>query len=80
MHTSKHPKGVCMRCGFKFDLHRLTKEWTGLRVCKDCRDPRPPETVPIHLGPEGLPKPNASPEPEPVFITPGVNDITEDDL
>ncbi len=62
------PWGSCMRCGFKRRLPELVKEWTGLRVCRDdCRDPKPVEMRPPSARPEGLPLPNASPEPEPVY-------------
>ena len=34
---------ICDRCGFKFKNNELMLEWTGLRVCKDCWDPYPPQ-------------------------------------
>jgi hypothetical protein len=71
---SMNPKGACMRCGFKFDLHKLSKEWTGLRVCSDCWDKKPEAIHPPSPLPEGLVKPNASPEPADTFITPGPPD------
>lgn len=75
------PKGACMRCGFKYRLQDLRKEWTGERVCEDCWDRRPEDLRPIPLNkPEGRPKPNASPDPAPIFIVPGVNDIKPEDL
>ena len=61
------PYGVCQRCGFKLRLTKLRKEWTGLRVCGSCLDPKPVETRAPDVKPEGLPWRNASPEPEPVF-------------
>ena len=62
------PWGICMRCGFKRRLNHLKKEWTGNRVCYDtCFDARPADTRPPKYGPEGLPRPDASPEPEPIF-------------
>lgn len=80
MTFGRGPKGVCMRCGFEYRLSRLRKEWTNFRVCPDCWDPKPEDLRPLHVGPEGLPRPNASPEPPPVFVTPGVDDPTEIDL
>jgi hypothetical protein len=56
-----------MRCGFKYHLNELSKEYTGLRVCKPCRDPKPAELKPPKYKPEGLPRPDASPDVEPVF-------------
>jgi hypothetical protein len=61
------PWGECMRCGFKYRLTALCKEWTGLRVCKGCFDPKPPELKPPSYKPEGLPRPDASPQTEPIF-------------
>jgi hypothetical protein len=58
---------ICDRCGFKHRHSALRKEWTGLLVCKPCWDPRPPDTKPPKLKPEGLPVRDARPEPTPVF-------------
>jgi len=79
---SPYPKGECQRCGFKRNLRDLTKEWTGLRVCRSgCRDPKPEDTKPLRpLRGEGLPRRDAAPETAPVFITPGLNDVTPEDL
>lgn len=68
----RSPWGECQRCGFKFRLTQLRKEWTGFRVCKgtgtnDCWDQKPKELKPPKIKPEGLPKPNASPATEPVY-------------
>ncbi len=69
---SDQPWGECSRCGFKRRLGKLTTEWTGLRVCRDtCRDPRPAETRPITIKPEGVIVPGASPETAPIFRAPG---------
>jgi hypothetical protein len=61
----------CPRCGFAVRVAALRKEWTGLRVCKPCWDPRPPETRPPKVKPEGLPVPGASPETTPIFRAEG---------
>lgn len=62
------PWGECQRCGFKRRVSSLVKEWDGLRVCRDtCRDPKPAETRPPKVKPEGLPVHNASPETTPIF-------------
>lgn len=75
------PYGVCMRCGFKRRVNRLRKEFTGLRVCTECWDARPPDTRPPRVTPEGLPVPNASPEPAIVERDPPVTgQPDEDDL
>jgi hypothetical protein len=61
------PYGECQRCGFKCRLNELRTEWTGLKVCAPCRDPRPSEHRPPSVSAEGVPLPNASPATEPVF-------------
>ncbi len=47
-------------------------------VCKPCLDPRPADTRPPRIKPEGLPVKDARPEPPEVFRTPGV--LGDDDL
>lgn len=75
---STGPWAICDRCSFKVKLRKMKTEWTGLRVCGPCWDPRPAETRPLHLRPEGLQLPNARPEPEPIFREPG--ELGGDDL
>ena len=64
---AKAPYAECMRCGDKCRIPELRKEWTGLKVCGPCWDPKPPELKPPRYGPEGLPLPGASPQTEPIF-------------
>ncbi len=72
-----NPYGQCPRCGFVIRLSEARMEWTGARVCEDCWDPRPEDTYPSHVGPEGLPRPDAMPElPE----VDQVGEVTADDL
>jgi hypothetical protein len=59
-----NPYGQCVRCGLVGGLSTdFTKgiEWTGAKVCNDCHDPRPADTYPPHIGPEGMPRPDAQP-------------------
>lgn len=65
------PWAECPRCGFKVRVSELRKEWSGLRVCKPCHDPRPADTRAPKAKPEGLPVPGASPETEPVYRAEG---------
>jgi hypothetical protein len=74
----KSPWGICPRCGFKVRLSALRREWTGLRVCGKCHDPRPPDTKPPKVGPEGVPVKGASPEPPIIYREEG--DMGGDDL
>lgn len=55
--------GICQRCGWQYHLSELRKEWTNLRVCPSCHDPRPAYLSPPRVKPEGVPLPNAAPEP-----------------
>lgn len=66
--------GTCQSCGFKYRLNELRLRWDGVRVCPEDWDERPPQLTPPNLYPEGLPRPDASPEPPDVFVgtvTPG---------
>lgn len=56
--------GYCERCNWRCEADDLRKEWTNLRVCPDCFDPRPPNLSPPNVRPEGVPLPNAAPEPD----------------
>ena len=64
-------KGECQRCGFVYKLSALRREWTGLKVCNKCWDPRPAETRPPRVKPEGVAVPGAVPETIPIFRAPG---------
>jgi len=57
------PWGICDRCGFKYRLNKLRKEWTGLLVCPADWDPKPADMRPPPVKPEGLPVRDARPEP-----------------
>lgn len=72
------PYGICQRCGWKYKLSQLRKEWTNLRVCKPCFDPRPAQLTPPNVGAEGVIVPNAAPEPTDIFLTD--NQVTPDSL
>ena len=67
--------GQCQRCAFKYRLNALKLEWSGLRVCNDCWDPRPEQLSPPNTYPEGLPRADAAPEmPDTLIddpVTPG---------
>lgn len=71
-------KGICQRCGFvRRVTTQLSREWTGLIVCRECFDPRPPELVAPVIFAEGLPVPNPSPEPPDAFVNDG-HELRED--
>ena len=71
------PWGCCQRCGFKVRLSTIRKEWTGLRVCPKCWDPRHPQ-LDVQAAEERIARIDALPEPPDVFISPG--DHSPDDL
>lgn len=77
MNTSETP-GICDRCGFRFPLRTLRKEWSGLMVCPDDWDPKPRTLNPPRIYPEGMPIANSRAEPEPIIL--GDNDVQPEDL
>ncbi len=64
--------GACQRCGFKFRMRDLKREWSGLLVCDEDWDPLPDTFTPPVVYPEGLPLPDTSPEPPNEFIAANV--------
>lgn len=60
------PWGICDRCGFKYRLDELVKEWTGFRVCSKCLDPKHPQ-LDIQGKPEKIVVEDARPEPDDNF-------------
>ena len=69
--------GICDRCGFEHPLDQLRREWTGLRVCNDCWEPRHPQEF-VRGVPDRQAVPNPRPDPPPVYIDP--NDVVFDDI
>jgi len=55
----KYAKAICDRCGDKYDLKNLKKEWTGLKVCNTCWDPKTKQEFPTRtpVDPEALSDP-----------------------
>lgn len=72
-----HVNGICDRCGFKRKLSTLRKEWTGLRVCSECWEPRHPQDF-VRGVPDNQSVPDPRPEPTDIFI--GTNDVQPEDL
>lgn len=44
--SGKFSSAVCDRCGFPVPYNSIKAEWTGLRVCEDCFDPKHPQLEP----------------------------------
>jgi hypothetical protein len=57
--SGKFAKGICDRCGQRYYLNALKLEWTGLKVCKTCLDPKDPLEFPTNfpIDPEALENP-----------------------
>lgn len=70
--------GACQRCGWIYPLAKLRKEWSSLKVCPPCFDPKPADLSPPNIKPEGVPLPGAAPEPADHFLSD--NEVTEGDL
>lgn len=65
---ARDANAICDRCGFQRKLSALRKEWNGLMTCAECWDPAPRTLSDPHIYPEGLPLPNARPEPTAVVL------------
>lgn len=71
------PHRICDRCGFQRRVSTTSKEWTGLIVCRECRDPRPPQLDAPKVSPEGLPITDPR-NPADTFLS--VNEVQPEDL
>jgi hypothetical protein len=58
---------LCDRCGFKFKSRNLKDTWDGLKVCKECWEPRQPQDF-VHGVLDSQAVPWTRPEPTDVFI------------
>ena len=73
---------ICDRCGFKYKLSQLKREWNGLRVCSgpgtnECWEPRHPQDFVRGVADDQT---VTAPRPEPAddFLT--TNEVTRDSL
>ena len=41
--SEKNAYGICDRCGFRYGLRELRKEWNGYRTCPECYEPKHPQ-------------------------------------
>ena len=70
----------CDRCGFTFKARQLRKEWNGLRVCRECWEPRHPQDS-LRGKPDRQSTEWARPRSEGLDVSIGSgNEVTEDDL
>lgn len=74
-------KALCDRCKFSVKHDACRVEWTGLFVCRDCFDPRPPfldpPRVSVH---EGAPVKNARLDETNYTFADDEDPVTADDL
>ena len=68
---------ICMRCGVVYPETKLKKEWTGLKVCRDCYDPRHPQDF-VRGVYDRQSVHDPRPDPTPVYLT--TNQVTPDSL
>lgn len=76
---SPGPNAICDASGFKVKLNALVKQWDGAMVDSRFVDRRNPQDF-VRGVPDRSDLPFARPESPDVFITPGVNDVTPEDL
>lgn len=64
--SGKYAFGICDRCGDKVKYKNLNEEWTGLKVCSECLDPKTKQEFPTRIvaDPEAIrnPKPDTDKE------------------
>lgn len=60
---------VCDRCGVEYKSAELLAEWTGLRVCRKCWEPRHPQDL-LRVPTEDTSVPWSRPEGVDTFIDP----------
>lgn len=61
-------KAICDRCAFQFKASELQEEWDGLKVCRQCWDPKHPQEM-IHPIADQNKLPWTRPEDPDVFVT-----------
>ena len=44
--SNKNAYGICDRCGFRYDLSELKKEWNNLKTCPECFESKHPQLEP----------------------------------
>jgi len=70
--SAKFAIALCDRCGFRYKLLELRKEWNGLFVCQECYEPKHPQLDPPYhpADPEAIK--NARPaRQEPIVVQVG---------
>ena len=68
----------CDRCGKDYPEPKLKQEWTGLRVCPSCWDPRHSQDFVRGVPDRQGVRPGMRPEPDPYYLS--TNEVTANDL
>ena len=45
--SGKYAYGICDRCGFRYHLSELQKEWNNLKTCPECFESKSPQLDPL---------------------------------
>ena len=63
--SAKFAIALCDRCGFRYKLLELQKEWNGLKVCHTCYEKKHPQLEPhtAPADPQALKSPRADIRP-----------------
>ena len=59
--SNKNAYAICDRCGFRYGLRELRKEWNGLKTCPECYESKHPQLNPVRK----VTDPQAVREPRP---------------
>jgi len=72
--AGKYAYGICDRCGFKYPLRELHKEWNNLKTCPECFEPKSAllDPLPHVADPQAL----YDPRPDTVTQTAGLGVVT----
>ena len=74
--TGKKAFGQCDRCGQRYYLKELHKEWNGLKTCPSCWEPKQPQLGPFRTVNDPQALQNARPDrTEPLLVFVGVETI-----
>ena len=77
--SGKRSKAMCDRCGIEIKYQKLKAEWTGLKVCRDCWDPKTALEFPSNFpsDPEALrdPRPDNDKEASNGTVYIGTDDL-----
>ena len=76
--SGKYAYGICDRCGFKYPLGELQKEWNNLKTCPECFEPKSAllDPLPHVADPQAL----YDPRPDTVTQTAALGVVTTNNI